>query len=315
MSKTILTLIPDIYEVAYTGVPVGENVDKTIVEYATRSGEMMGKKLYAEERKTKDPLDRTIRMSELGTFCTRQLILKWYAPEYGAPPYTYKHDPTLGVKFGYGNLIEEFVLALAEAAGHSVSSKQEQVALPAVQGWTVKGSIDCIIDNVLVDVKSASKFAFDKYCKEGFTVANDSFGYSFQLQGYKHALNSQTSKSYDAKFLFVEKETGRIQLVDPRPIPKREIDSRVVVVGSAAEKYIAHGDLPMRVPTKAHKYGEQLDITCSYCNFKHACFPDMFTYVDRGRPVHITTPNAAGESFAKLNSKDIWRRPEKKASL
>lgn len=315
MSKTLATLVQDIYQVAFDGVPLGANVDEAIVEYATRSGEMMGKKLYSEERIVKDYADKTIRMSELGTFCTRQLILKWYAPELGKPPYTYKPDPTLGVKFGYGNLIEEFVLTLAEACGHKVEDKQRKVSLPPIGGWIVQGSIDCVIDGTLVDVKSASKFAFDKYAKEGFTVENDSFGYSFQLNGYKYALEHETGQPHATQFLFVEKETGRIQLVAPRHISLSDIDKRVKEVAKAAETYQATKKLPPTVKTKAHKYGEQLDITCSYCNFKHACFPDMFTYSDRGRPVHITKPNAAGESFVKLSAKEVWRRPEKKASL
>jgi len=309
MTKEINTLVYDIYEVAYTGLPPSEQTeesDKIIVDYATRMGEFMGKKVYPDERKTKDHADRTIRMSELGTPCLRQLMYKWYEPEFGLPPYTYQGDPTLGVKFGYGNLIEEYVLTLAELAGHLVTNKQTKVEIP-VGGWIARGSMDAVIDNVLVDVKSSSKFGFDVHRKEGFTEKNDTFGYSYQLNGYRVAAGYT-----DAAFLMVEKETGRLNVVPPIAMDPLKIRTRIGNVAGIAESYQRTGKMPARLKTKPHSYGEQLDIACSYCQFKHACFPDLITYVERGRPIHITNLNGSGVSFAKIKASEIWKRPAQK---
>lgn len=310
------TLIEDIYTLASHGIEVkqqGEWSDKAIVEYATRSGEFMGKKVYPEDRGVKDYADHTIRMSELGTPCLRQLMLKWYHPEYGLPPYTYTPDPTLGVKFGYGTLIEEFVLTLAECAGHLVSDRQAKVelTLPGFP-WKAAGSIDALVDGTLVDVKSTSKFAFDKYRKEGFTETNDTFGYSYQLNGYKCGLVEGGYKISEANFLMVEKETGRIQIVPPLPMKRADVEERIRTVAKAAEMYQRTGTLPSPLPVKTHTYGKALDVACSYCQFKHACFPNIKTFVDKGRPVHLVALSTEGERLVKLRPKDFWRSPPEK---
>lgn len=313
---TLATLVQDIYRVANEGMPEalqGEASDKLLVEYATRMGEFMGKKVYAEDRGVKDKSDLTIRMSELGTPCQRQLLLKWYGPQYGKPPYTYKPDPALGVKFGYGYLVEEMILTMAALSGHDVKDQQRKVTMPIHAKWTLTGSIDAIIDNTAVDVKSMSKFAFDKYAKEGFTDTNDSFGYSWQLNGYDAALRMEGEHLELPQFVTVEKETGRINVVAPRKLLAADIVARGHSIALNAERFHTTGKLPAVLGTKPHALGNALDVVCSYCNFKHVCFPNLVTFVEKGKPVNIAAVNAKGEAFAKANPTSIWASPKEKA--
>ncbi len=74
------------------------------------------------------------------------------------------------MRFLYGHLIEEMVLALTKLSGHSVTDEQKQAE---VEG--IKGSMDCKIDGVLTDVKSASPYGFKKF-KDGSLIDDDPFG-------------------------------------------------------------------------------------------------------------------------------------------
>src|SRR5690606_34203469 len=120
-----------------------------------------------------------------------------------------KFDGQTLLKFMVGNTWEEVLLFLAKEAGHEVSNEQTTVSINGVSG-----SIDSIIDGCLVDVKSASPFAFDKYMA-GLTPENDSFGYIDQINFYLYALQDCPDlKDKNNAYLFVgDKTTGRLGLV------------------------------------------------------------------------------------------------------
>ena len=86
---------------------------------------------------------------------------------------------------------------LVRATGHKVSDEQKEVDVKGV-----KGHIDCKIDGEVVDIKTASKFSFNKF-REGRLREDDPFGYMSQLAGYEEA-----EKSSDGGFLVINKESG-----------------------------------------------------------------------------------------------------------
>ena len=123
---------------------------------------------------------RKLRMSNIGKK-DRQL---WYS--YNG----YKGEelmPHTRIKFLYGHLIEEMILALTKLSGHDVTHEQKQVEVNGI-----KGSMDCKIDGVLTDVKSASPYGFKKF-KDGSLINDDPFGYIDQIKGYAHAENTNLS--------------------------------------------------------------------------------------------------------------------------
>jgi hypothetical protein len=170
--KTLDTLVEDIYN--KIGVLAdGEHME---LDEATidKFGESMKEALYNWSH----PAPRgntTLRMSNVGRK-ERQL---WYDMKTEGTPE--KIPPPLFIKFLYGHLLEEVVLLLVKLAGHEVTGEQKEITVSGI-----KGHIDCLIDGEVVDIKTASGFAFKKF-KDGTLAENDAFGYMAQLAGYEEA--------------------------------------------------------------------------------------------------------------------------------
>ena len=228
--------------------------------------------------------DNVLYASEVGKPCTRQVWYSHHEPE--------KAEPIKGAalfKFLYGHVIEALALQLAEDAGHCVQGKQEtfEVEIPGTD-WRVRGRCDAIIDGAMVDVKSASKFAYAKYKKEGLNASTDSFGYRAQLQFYQKAAWDRgmlmSEKSY---LLLVSKELGNITLVEQDASYTSEQWLR-----EAEEKVeaIIQDEPPQRGfdPVPEGKSGNmKLGVNCSYCPFKTDCWPEARTFLYSNRPVTL----------------------------
>ena len=113
-----------------------------------------------------------LRMSNVG----RPLRRLWYDLKHEVPVYNKTH-PSVFIKFLYGHILEELVLLLVRLAGHDVANEQKEVEIDGV-----KGHMDCTIDGEVVDIKTASSYAFKKF-QEGTLHEDDPFGYMAQLSG------------------------------------------------------------------------------------------------------------------------------------
>lgn len=265
------TLIPDIKEILAKGIPkdqidpekarlFGENLTKTVVDSLTDR-------------------DRpaTLRMSNIGK-PSRQL---WY--EINMPEKKEKLLPETYMKFLIGHLIEELALFLADLAGHSVEGRQsEQV----VEG--VKGHRDVVLDGMTADVKSASKFGFQKF-EEHKLLEDDPFGYMDQMDGYVEAGQTDpvvTDKENGA-FLAIAKESGKMTL-DVYP---RRTNPDIKAVYNYKKKIVELPEPPERCfePVPFGKSGNmKLGTTCSYCSFKQECHPGLRTFIYSSGPVFLT---------------------------
>ncbi len=270
MTKTIDTLVQDIEALLVGGL---DNLDPTIVEefgkaLATTMSERLLKK---EERKF------TLRMSNIGKPCLRQL---WLEREY--PNDKEKLSASTYLKFGYGDLLEELLLFLAEAAGHRVEGRQDTQRIGSIDGHR-----DAVIDGVVVDVKSASSYSFRKFT-DHLDKSTDAFGYITQLQSYLHASQGDdlvTDKSRGA-FLVIDKTLGHICLDFHEYKPydwEKEYERRIEVV---------HGEtIPPRAfsPIPEGKSGNyKLPVNCSYCPVKHACHSNLRSFIYSTGPVYLT---------------------------
>lgn len=263
-AKTIDTLVSDIYRVLEEG-----NVKIDASKLADALANIL-------ERENTKP---TLRMSNLGTPCERQLWYKINVPD--------KAEPLKGnvlLKFLIGHVMEEVVLSLAEAAGHKVEHRQA-----TVETCGVEGHIDAVIDGTLTDVKSASTFSFDKF-RRGLDDSSDSFGYLGQLGSYRHSAREAGLVSPDggAGFLAADKQHGTLHF-DPHP----DIGD-----GTNWEEFVNHKkavvSAPEPPPRGFHpvpdgKSGNlKLGVECSYCQFKRECFPGVRTFFYSKGPVHLT---------------------------
>lgn len=275
MTKQIETLISDIHDLLGGKNPLEafkENNDIT-----SRFGERMRTLV---ENRVLWPGERQPRLSpsNIGRPCVRQTWL-----EINNPEMMEKLSPITKLKFLYGDIIEELLLFLAEAAGHRVEGRQDRVEIEGIYG-----SRDAIIDGVLVDVKSASTYSFAKF-RDGQLVDNDPFGYIGQIQTYLAAsLDDPLVTDKDrCAFFVMDKTLGHICLdIHPRV----EFDVRELTRNKLA--IIDSREIPERgfEPVPDGKSGNmKLPMNCSYCSVKHGCHDNIRTFLYSYGPVHLTT--------------------------
>lgn len=254
MPKTLDTLVEDIYGLLDDDnhfEPSDENLD-WIADELKR---LLRSRLSANERKA-----ATLRFSSLGKK-DRQLWYKAHAPEKAESmlPKTY-------FKFLYGDVIELLLLFLAREAGHTVENLQEEVEVDGI-----KGHLDAVIDNVVVDCKSASSFSFQKF-RDGRFLKDDPFGYISQISGYTHATGRQ---DFGAAFLVADKVHGDITVAHvPKDVvaanpPHDRIAHLKEVLASDVEPERCYPDIP-----EGKSGNRKLGTNCSYCDHKFHCWRD-----------------------------------------
>lgn len=212
--------------------------------------------LLAWARPSERNSEFSLRMSNIGR-PARQL---WY--EQNLPSQTSTPSPSLQIKFLYGHLLEEILLMLVRASGHKVTDEQKEVDVKGV-----KGHIDCKIDGEVVDIKTASKFSFNKF-REGRLREDDPFGYMSQLAGYEEA-----EKSSGGGFLVINKESGELCLYRPEELDKPSINTQIRGVKKSLKLSTPPPRCYESVP-EGKKGNMKLHRNCTYCSFKFECYKD-----------------------------------------
>lgn len=219
---------------------------------------------------------RTLRLSQMGPRCPRELWYMVNEPEKGEvlPPYAQ-------VKFAYGHMIEAMAIQLAKEAGHEVTGEQDELIVDGVVGHR-----DCVIDGHVCDVKSCSSFAFAKF-KNKTIAEQDSFGYLDQLDGYMvgSADDPLVTMKDTAYILAVDKTLGHMVLYEHK-LRESSIRNRIkaykAIVGQPAPPACTCGVVPHG------KSGNlKLDTKASYSLFKHCCFPNLRTFLYADGPVYL----------------------------
>ena len=202
--------------------------------------------------------EEVLRFSALGKK-DRQL---WY--QANKPEVAEKLGGKQQFKFLYGDVLEVLALFLAKEAGHVVENCQAGVECDGV-----KGSIDAEIDGVLVDVKSASSYSFEKF-KSGSYLFDDPFGYVSQLSGYATARERER-----AGFLVVDKVNGNIAFTE---LDRLDIDANPPAPRIKHLREVVNSETPPERCYPAVPEGKsgnmKLGIGCSYCPFKDECWKD-----------------------------------------
>lgn len=253
MSK-LDSVVPDIYkhlEGLSDGKPLPlteEDIDSTLVGIKEA---LMSWAVPSERNK-----DFTLRMSNIGK-PSRQLWFEKRDPEGRGGI----NGPTQ-IKFLYGHLLEEIVLMLVRMAEYNVTDEQKEVKVKGIVGH-----MDCKIEGEVVDVKSASNFAFKKF-QQGRLAQDDPFGYLGQLAGYEEAEGTE-----EGGFLVINKESGELCMHRPEDLDKPNINTKIDQLISALEV----DDLPEMCysPIPDGKKGNfKLPKGCSWCKYKFKCHKD-----------------------------------------
>ena len=263
--KSINTLVEDIYKVLSEGKDIGKEAD----EFGKRMADLIKTRLAPRQAR-----EGTLRLSNLGKK-DRQL---WYET-HNTPREEF--TPSTFFKFLYGDILEELVLCLAEVAGHTVEGRQGEVRVDGILGHR-----DAFIDGILVDVKSASSYAFKKF-KEGTLKDDDPFGYYTQLSGYM--ADPVYNRTHGA-FLAVDKQNGTLALLPVSAGDTGDIHTRIAHL----KEVVAKDTPPERCyePEPMGKGGNmKLPVGCSYCDFKKECWSDvgLRKFVYSTGPVWLTT--------------------------
>lgn len=251
--KTLDTLVTDIYN--KIGVLAdGKHIDldpETIDQFGESMKEILYKWSHPEPRGK-----ATLRMSNIGRK-SRQL---WF--DMKSEDTAEKMPPSLFIKFLYGHLLEEIVLFLIKLSGHKVTSEQKEVKVSGI-----KGHMDCVIDGEVVDIKTASGYAFKKF-RDGTLAENDMFGYMAQLAGYEAAEGTDKGG-----FLALNKESGELALYRPDNFDKPNIKKKITDIKKAV-KLATPPDLCYNPVPDGKSGNMQLPRECVYCRHKFECHKD-----------------------------------------
>jgi hypothetical protein len=218
-----------------------------------------------------------LRLSGLGPKCPCQLWHSVHTPLVAEPLPAWAR-----IKYTYGHILESLVIAMAKAAGHEVTGEQDAVSVDGVIGHR-----DCVIDGCIVDVKSASSRAFQKF-RDGSIASDDGFGYLDQLDGYLvGSTDDQLVRIKDKGYLLaIDKQLGHMCLYEhtarPQSIRERIRNYRDVIALDRAPQCTCE-----EVPEgKSGNY--RLGIRASYNAYKYQCNPQLRTFLYSDGPRYLT---------------------------
>ncbi len=275
MSKSLYSLVPDIYKLMESSTP-SESVD---IEAEIENFGENCKQLMRDKFDSKGYVDnRKLRMSNIG----RDDRVLWHHCKGTGKE---KLQPHNHIKFMYGHLIEEMVLLLVRLSGHTVTDEQKEVQVAGI-----KGHMDCKIDGTIIDVKSTSSFGFKKF-KDGTLAMDDPFGYVAQNKGYARA---EGATKYG--WLAMDKSVGSLALLvydeqdTQAPIHKYinwDIEERI----ENLKKMVEQPEPPAICsdPIPDGKSGNmKLPMKCSYCSYKKSCYPELRAFAYSYAPRFLT---------------------------
>ena len=268
--KSIDTLVDDIQALLVEGIAEPDT------ELCDKYGKMFSSLL--QDRMKRETRKGTLRMSNAGKPCERQLWYDVNTPEDGEP---LRYDTYN--KFLFGDMIELLLLFLSEASGHKVEGTQDTQEIEGILGHR-----DAVIDGMVVDAKSASSYAFKKFAN-GTLADDDAFGYIDQLGGYVHAGQDDPIVTVKDRggFLVMDKVLGKICLDIHKRSDKDYNDfmnkKKEVVNGPTVPE---RGFEPIPDGASGNK---KLGVNCSYCSFREKCHPGLRTFLYSYGPAYLTT--------------------------
>ena len=250
--KTIDTLIQDIYSTLEQGVDTSRaDITDALEEFAQDVKSAVATTLSEGQRTGV----KNLRLSQIGK-PDRQI---WYGLR-GTEEETL--DGQTKIKFAMGHLLESLLILLTKAAGHTVTEAQDEVMVEGVLGHQ-----DCRIDGWLVDIKSASSYAFKKF-KDGTLGDNDSFGYLPQISAYATRHGDK-----QAAFFAIDKNNSELALLKVHEMEMIDAPARV----RELKKLETMDTVPERCYSDEEdgaSGNRKLAIGCVFCGYKKECWAD-----------------------------------------
>ena len=274
--KKLKDIVTDIYNLFDSEIGPQRSKDQL-----GKAAQKMGRNIanLCLERFEEHNQESRIRLSNIGK--PRRQV--WY--ELKNYPKSSEPSGSDYIKFLYGNILEELLLFLSYASGHTVTEPQKKVMIDGITGHK-----DCRIDGVTVDIKSASSFAFKKF-EQGTLEEDDPFGYISQLSAYAKAEGDT-----EAAFLAIDKQNGKLALLPLHHMEMDDVSTKIKNIKQSLEQ-----DEPPERCYETVPFGKsgnsQLSIGCRFCSYKFDCWSDsnggaglrVFNYSNG--PVYLTKVN------------------------
>lgn len=248
-------LVQDIYK---TIEPLSDGKALNISEQQIENfGEAMKDVMRSWANPTKRDSNFSVRMSNVGKHPRRL----WFDSKYNDKQLTSKPNPATQIKFLYGHMLEELVKLFVVISGHDLTGEQKQVVVDSITGH-----IDCIIDDEVVDIKTSSGFAFNKF-KNGTLRDDDPFGYLGQLAGYE-----ESEGTSNGGLLVINKESGELCFYQPEDLDKPNIKNKIKTIKAALKKDKPPQDYCFSIVPDGVKGNEKINKNCGWCPHKFKCY-------------------------------------------
>jgi hypothetical protein len=182
--------------------------------------------------------------------------------------------------FMVGDMSEQWLILVMQAAG--IELDYDIPVTLQIGGYIINGTVDVIIDGKVYDIKTMSSKSFQMYTNFGGfkdVAEDDPFGYVEQLFAY-----SEASGLPPGGWIIINKNTGEIAVTE-MPINYEEYKAAALarmlrtigiitytIEGISVEKLFGPED---EIFNKKPTGNKILSKTCSWCDFKDQCWPDV----------------------------------------
>ena len=206
-----------------------------------------------------------LRMSNIGR-PSCQLWFERNKPETALPKPT-----TFVMNMMLGDIVEAVFKGLLKEAGVQYEDS-DKVTLD-MDGTSISGTYDIVIDGAVDDVKSASNWSYIHKFESFDTLKDgDGFGYVGQLAGYAKASGKKAGGWW-----VVNKANGDFKYVPATGLDvDAEIDNIKDNISNAMQDELVRCFEPERETFNGKETGNLvLNKNCTFCSYKHACWPNM----------------------------------------
>jgi len=209
--------------------------------------------------------DFRLRMSNVG----RPTCQLWY--EKNKPEVALPFPTTFIMNMMLGDIVEAVFKGLLKSAGVRYE-EPENVTLD-LDGTSINGTYDIVINGAVDDVKSASNWSYNnKFESYDTLAASDGFGYVGQLAGYAKASGKDVGGWW-----VVNKANGQFKYV---PASGLDLDTEVAKIQATVDKVkenkFERCFQPVPETFRGKETGNQiLNSGCKFCSYRFDCWDNL----------------------------------------
>tara|TARA_X000001382_G_scaffold90456_1_gene65075 strand:- start:567 stop:1418 length:852 start_codon:yes stop_codon:yes gene_type:complete len=238
-----------------------EMSEETIKQVSSDIAEALKKQFGSGKKRG----DFKLRMSNVG----RPTCQLWY--EKNKPEVALPLPTTFVMNMMLGDIVEAVFKGLLKEAG--VKYEEPEHVTLELDGTSVNGTYDIVVDGAVDDVKSASDWSYRNKFESYETLANgDGFGYVGQLAGYAKASGKKVGGWW-----VVNKANGRFKYV---PASGLDLDKEIAKIQKTAdtvkENKFERCFQPVPEKFRGKETGNKvLNDGCKFCSYRFDCWSGL----------------------------------------